>query len=190
MAFLLLYVDDIIITASSDSLLQNIIKSLSTEFKMTDLGNLHHFLGIAIQKRNGGLFLSQSTYASDILARVNMSNCKSVSTPVGVGSKLSADTGTLFSDSSLYRSLAGALQYLTITISDKSYAVQQVCLFMHAPREPHFNFSNKSYATSKGLSHMVYLFPPPNPRTSQHILMRIGVVVPTRGDQPPVIAST
>ncbi|KAJ0568582.1 hypothetical protein HanIR_Chr06g0297821 [Helianthus annuus] len=55
-------------------------------------------------------------------------------------SKLSTDTGTLFSDGSLYRSLARALQYLTITILDISYVVQQVCLFMHAPREPHFQF--------------------------------------------------
>lgn len=39
----------------------------------------------------------------------------------------------------MYRSLAGALQYMTLTRPDISYAVQQICLFMHDPREPHFN---------------------------------------------------
>jgi hypothetical protein len=40
-------------------------------------------------------------------------------------------------DSTAYRSLAGALQYLTFTRPDITYAVQQLCLYMHAPREPH-----------------------------------------------------
>ncbi|XP_022014668.1 uncharacterized mitochondrial protein AtMg00810-like [Helianthus annuus] len=120
MAYLLLYVDDIILTASSDSLLRNIIKSLSAKFNMTDLGKLHHFLGIAVQQQKHSFFLSQSIYAADILSRANMTNCNSVSTPVEVGLKLSATHGVPFSDSSLYRSLAGALQYLTITRPDIS----------------------------------------------------------------------
>nr|GEW37813.1 ribonuclease H-like domain-containing protein [Tanacetum cinerariifolium] len=41
-------------------------------------------------------------------------------------------------DPTLYRSLAGGLQYLTFTRPDLSYAVQQICLYMHDPREPHF----------------------------------------------------
>ncbi|KAJ0724595.1 putative RNA-directed DNA polymerase [Helianthus annuus] len=48
MAYLLLYVDDIILTASSDALLQSFISAMSREFAMTDLGRLHHFLGIEV----------------------------------------------------------------------------------------------------------------------------------------------
>ncbi|KAI3693812.1 hypothetical protein L1987_76764 [Smallanthus sonchifolius] len=150
MAYLLLYVDDIILTASSMSLLKSIITSLSSEFNMTDLGPLHHFLGIAVKRQQNGLFLSQSTYAAEILSRAKMTNCKPVSTPVEVGSKLSATNGTPFSDSSLYRSLAGALQYLTITRPDISYTVQQVCLFMHDPREPHFQLLKRILRYIKG----------------------------------------
>jgi len=58
MAYLLLYVDDIIVTASSPALLQHVISSLSSEFAMTDLGDLHHFLGISVTQDNSGLFLS------------------------------------------------------------------------------------------------------------------------------------
>lgn len=43
--YLLLYVDDIVLTASSVTL-QRIIERLHAEFSMTDLGRLHHFLGI------------------------------------------------------------------------------------------------------------------------------------------------
>ena len=59
MAYLLLYVDDIVLTASSDALLHSIIGRLNTEFAMTDLGALHHFLGISVARSSDGLFLSR-----------------------------------------------------------------------------------------------------------------------------------
>jgi hypothetical protein len=40
-------------------------------------------------------------------------------------------------------SIVGALQYLTCTRSDIAYAVQQVCLFMHDPREPHLGATKR-----------------------------------------------
>lgn len=58
-SYLLLYVDDIILPASSPTLLDRIITLLRSEFSMTDLGLLHHFLGIAVQRDQSGLFLSQ-----------------------------------------------------------------------------------------------------------------------------------
>ncbi|XP_074283909.1 uncharacterized protein LOC141608456 [Silene latifolia] len=149
-AYLLLYVDDIILTASSTTLLRHIIHSLSQEFAMTDLGVLNHFLGISVTCTGKGLFLSQGKYAETILARASMTSCNSTTTPVDVGSKLSATSGPLISDPSLYRSLAGALQYLTITRPDIAYAVQQVCLFMHAPREPHLHFLKRLLRYVKG----------------------------------------
>ncbi|KAJ0568595.1 putative RNA-directed DNA polymerase [Helianthus annuus] len=149
-AYLLLYVDDIILTASSGTLLKNIIDLLSREFAMSDLGALHHFLGISVRRDTKGLFLSQSQYARDILHRANMTDCKPCNTPVDTASKLSAEDGNLLSDGSFYRSLAGALQYLTFTRPDISYAVQQVCLFMHAPRDSHFAFLKRILRYIKG----------------------------------------
>ncbi|GJU84253.1 ribonuclease H-like domain-containing protein [Tanacetum coccineum] len=137
-AYLLLYVDDIVLTASSSDLLQQIITSLHAEFSMTDLGSLNYFLGISVTRNASGMFLSQQKYATEVLDRAGMLNCKPCRTPVDTDSKLSAD-GAPISDSTLYRSLAGALQYLTFTRPDISYAVQQVCLFMHDPREPHLS---------------------------------------------------
>nr|GEY32517.1 ribonuclease H-like domain-containing protein [Tanacetum cinerariifolium] len=58
-------------------------------------------------------------------------------TPVDTDSKLGPE-GVAVQDPTLYRSLAGGLQYLTFTRPDLSYAVQQICLYMHDPREPHF----------------------------------------------------
>ncbi|GJV47227.1 ribonuclease H-like domain-containing protein [Tanacetum coccineum] len=105
-AYLLLYVDDIILTASSTSLLQRIISSLHAEFAMTDIVPLNYFLGI--------------------------------SATLDTEKKLGPE-GSPVTDPTLFLSLAGALQYLTFTRPDLSYAVQQLCLYMHDPREPHLN---------------------------------------------------
>jgi hypothetical protein len=66
-----------------------------------------------------------------------MSDCKPCSTPVDTQAKLSEDDGPPVADATSYRSLTGALQYLTFSRPDIAYAVQQVCLHMHNPREPH-----------------------------------------------------
>ncbi|GJT91645.1 ribonuclease H-like domain-containing protein [Tanacetum coccineum] len=123
-------------TPSSTSLLQCIISSLHAEFSMTDLGPLNYFLGISATRTTSGIFLSQTKYATDILEREQMLNCNPCRTPVYTERKLGPE-GSPVTDPTLYRSLAGALQYLTFTRPDLSYAVQQLCLYMHDPREPH-----------------------------------------------------
>ncbi|GKC53912.1 ribonuclease H-like domain-containing protein [Tanacetum coccineum] len=135
-AYLLIYVDDIIFTASSLVLLQHIIDSLH-EFYMTDLGALNYFLGIYDVRHPTRLFLSQKKYALQLLERAHMVNCNPSLTPVDTDSKLGPD-GVPVQDPTLYRSLAGGLQYLTFTSQYLSYAVQQICLNMNDPREPHF----------------------------------------------------
>jgi len=135
-AYLLLYVDDIVLTALSNSLLRRIIASLQHEFAMKDLGQLHHFLGVSVTHSSTGLFLSQRQYILDILERAGMQDCKPCSTPVDTCAKLSYDSPPV-DDPSQYRSLVGALPWLTFTRPDIAFAVQQVCLFMHDPRVPH-----------------------------------------------------
>jgi hypothetical protein len=84
---------------------------------MTDLGDLHHFLGVSVHQNASGMFLSQQQYTYEILERAHMTHCNPISTPVDTRSKPSAHDSTPFPDASLYRSLAGALQYLTVITS-------------------------------------------------------------------------
>jgi histone deacetylase 1/2 len=58
-AFLLLYVDDIVLTASTPALLHHIIAALQGSFPMKDLGPLQHFLGVAVTRSASGMLLSQ-----------------------------------------------------------------------------------------------------------------------------------
>jgi hypothetical protein len=136
-AYQLLYVDDIVLTASSESLLRRIITSLQQEFAMKDLGVVHHFLGVTVEPHPVGLLLHQRQYTLDILKRAGMTDCNPCSTPVDTQGKLSETEGNPVTDPTAYRSFAGALQYLTFTRPNITYTVQQICLHMHDPRESH-----------------------------------------------------
>ncbi|GJX39533.1 ribonuclease H-like domain-containing protein [Tanacetum coccineum] len=115
-AYILIYVDDIILMASSTNLVQRITSSLHKEFDMTDLGALNYFLGISVTRDSRGMFLSQKKYALELLDRAHMANCNPTRTPVDMEFKLGSDRDPV-SDPTLYRSLAG--------------------LPLYDPREPH-----------------------------------------------------
>jgi hypothetical protein len=66
-----------------------------------------------------------------------MSDCKPYSMPLNTQANISSDMRAPVNGPTGYYSLAGTLQYLTFIRPDIAYAVQQVCLHMHDPREPH-----------------------------------------------------
>lgn len=144
--FVLIYVDDIIVTSSSNEAVKALLTDLNSEFALKDLGDLHFFLGIEVKKnREGGLHLSQEKYAIDLLSRVELQGCKPSPTPLSSSEKLSLAEGELLNqdDGTKYRSLVGALQYLTLTRPDISFAVNKVCQFFHAPTTAHWTAAKR-----------------------------------------------
>nr|GEZ29472.1 ribonuclease H-like domain-containing protein [Tanacetum cinerariifolium] len=77
-------------------------------------------------------------YDTEILEQAQMLNCNPCWTLIDTDKKLGPEESPV-TDPTLYRSLSGSLQYLIVTRPDLSYAVQQLCLYMHDPREPHLN---------------------------------------------------
>jgi hypothetical protein len=73
---------------------------------MKDLGPLHHFLGITVERRPDGLFLHQRTYTLDILKRAVMAHCKPCTTLVDLQAKLAGDSGLPVENASQFRSIA------------------------------------------------------------------------------------
>lgn len=124
LTYLLLYVDNIVLTVPSTSLLQQTISLLHGEFSMKDLGPLYFFLGISVAHFPMGFFLSKQKYVEELLNCDGMTSCKSTSTTIDTRPKVSAASGTPLPDDSIYWSLVGALQYVTLTRPDIDYAVQ------------------------------------------------------------------
>jgi histone deacetylase 1/2 len=138
--FVLVYVDDIIVASSSERATTALLQDLKGEFALKDLGDLHYFLGIEVNKVQNGIVLSQEKYATDLLKKVGMSDCKPACTPMSVSEKLSLHEGSLLGpdDATQYRSIVGALQYLTLTRPDIAFSVNKVCQFLHAPHTVHW----------------------------------------------------
>ena len=109
MIYLLVYVDDILLTKSNSAVLHRLITLLQSEFKLRDLGFVHFFLGIEVKSTTMGIILSQHKYAIDIIQRAGMTSCKPVDTPLSASSKLGLIPGTLYSDPTRYRQIIGAL---------------------------------------------------------------------------------
>ncbi|XP_019189245.1 PREDICTED: uncharacterized protein LOC109183634 [Ipomoea nil] len=122
---------------SDQALLSQLMSKLFATFKIRDLGEPNFFLDIETVKNNDGIILSQQQYMNDILTRAGMTNCKPLSTPISV-SKVVPFNADLYDDPTQYRSLAGALQYLTVTRPDLSFAVNQLYQHMHAPTTSHW----------------------------------------------------
>ncbi|KAJ9555163.1 hypothetical protein OSB04_009777 [Centaurea solstitialis] len=147
--YLLVYVDDLILTGNQPQTIRTFISRLNQEFAIKDLGRLSYFLGLEVTYSDNGLFLNQSKYAHDVLVRAGLLSSKPVATPLSATDYLST-TGNPFSDPTTYRSLVGALQYLTITRPDLSYAVNQVSQFLHAPTVDHFQAVKRILRYVKG----------------------------------------
>ncbi|XP_071687138.1 uncharacterized mitochondrial protein AtMg00810-like [Rutidosis leptorrhynchoides] len=147
--YLIFYVDDIILTGNNASMVRDFITRLNKEFLITDLGKLNYFLGLEVSYLPSGIFLSQSKYAHDILARAQLLDTKPIATPLSTSTYLTSN-GQPYTYPTKYRSLVGALQYLTITRLDLSYAVNQVSQFLHAPTIDHFQAVKRILRYVKG----------------------------------------
>jgi hypothetical protein len=136
-SFVLIYVDDILITSSLPHGTASLIQSLRAEFAIKDLGPLHYFLSMEGTSTPDGLILSQQRYILDLLKKSNMSEAKPIKTPMSTAHTLSLLFGDPLPDPSPYRSLVGAFQYLSLTRLDISFAVNKVSQFMHRPTSLH-----------------------------------------------------
>ncbi|XP_028964571.1 uncharacterized mitochondrial protein AtMg00810-like [Malus domestica] len=134
---LLLYVDDIILTGSSSELINAVITDLTKAFDMKDLGQLHYFLGLEISYVSTGLFVSQTKYIRELLQKVDLQDSKPCATPYLPYHRLLKTEGTPYHSPDQYRSIVGALQYLTFIRPDIAFSVNQCCQFMHNPMDSH-----------------------------------------------------
>ncbi|KAH9736371.1 hypothetical protein KPL71_018077 [Citrus sinensis] len=144
-AYLLLYVDDMLIASKYKSEIERLKNLLKAEFEMKDLGNAKRILGMDIirDRSAGTLFLSQEKYIKKVLERFEMQDCKPVQTPLGPQFKLSA-APTSEDESQMnefpYAQAVGSLMYAMVcTRSDIAYAVSVVSRYLSCPGKVHWN---------------------------------------------------
>ncbi|XP_062093531.1 uncharacterized mitochondrial protein AtMg00810-like [Humulus lupulus] len=119
----LVYVDDIIVIGSDSRELNHFIAKLNKTFSLKDLGALNYFLGIEVFRDNTA------------------------------GKTLSLHDGTPLSQPTLYRSIIGALQYLSHTRLDISFAVNKLSQFLKQPTDVHWGAAKHILRYLKGTIH-------------------------------------
>lgn len=135
---LAVYVDDLLLTGSDSSEIDDLKTFLHATFSIKDLGSLHYFLGLEINHIASGIAMAQHKFTIELLSSCAINFPKCSPTPLPIHLKLNDTDGDLLTDPTKYRVLIGKLNYLTHTRPDLSFAVRTLSQFMQNPRIPHF----------------------------------------------------
>ncbi|PKU80918.1 Retrovirus-related Pol polyprotein from transposon TNT 1-94 [Dendrobium catenatum] len=135
--FLLIYVDDILLTGNDPTALNNTINQLQQQFRMKILGPVSSFLGISITRTQDSYFLGQKLYAQSILQTAKLEACKPLSNPTCTKLPQVFSSDPVLDDPVMYRRITGSLQYLTLTRPDISFSVNLLSQHMHQPQPNH-----------------------------------------------------
>lgn len=136
--YLIVYVDDIIITGNNSHHVEDNVTRLGRRFSIKDLGGLNFFLGVEVVRTPTGLFLNRKKYIYEILERTNMIDAKPMRTPTASGSCLRLDDGHPLNDPKKYQNIVGSLQYLLLTWPDVAFIVNKLSQFTSSPTTAHW----------------------------------------------------
>ena len=156
---MVVYVDDMLLTGPNQKHIADFKADLHASFEMSDLGHLHHYLGIQFMQVDGGIALCQSKYIDTLLQRFNLEDCKPIATPMETGLRLSLhDAGDAF-DAVLYQQAVGCLIYLCITQLDIQFVVSQMSRFMHCPGVKHWQAVKRIFRYLSGTQSLGLFYP-------------------------------
>ncbi|GKD26080.1 retrovirus-related pol polyprotein from transposon TNT 1-94 [Tanacetum coccineum] len=131
-----IYVDDIIFGSTNPKLSKRFGNLMHNKFDMSMMGVLKFFLGIQIHQSPRGIFINQAKYAQEILKKHGMTSCDSIGTPMAT-KHLDADLSGTPVDQTKYRSMVGALMYLTASRPDIVHATCYCARYQAKPTEKH-----------------------------------------------------
>ncbi|GJX19522.1 putative ribonuclease H-like domain-containing protein [Tanacetum coccineum] len=145
-----IYVDDIIFGSTKEELCTEFEKLMKDKFQMSSMGELTFFLGLQVQQRKDGIFISHDKYIDEILRKFNYTDVKSASTPVDLEKPLVKDRDGTNVDEHLYRSMIGYLMYLIASRLDIMFAVCACARFQVTPKTSHLLAVKRIFRYLKG----------------------------------------
>ncbi|XP_060668148.1 uncharacterized mitochondrial protein AtMg00810-like [Ziziphus jujuba] len=135
---------------NDDEMLHWFKEDMMKRYEMTDLGLLHHFLGMGVIQIGLSIFVHQNKYASTLLNKFGLTNCNPFLTPLIANEKLSKEDGSGAADEEFYRRIVGSLMYLTATRLDIMFAANLLARFMHCPTKKHLGIAKRVLRYVKG----------------------------------------
>nr|GEX10256.1 retrovirus-related Pol polyprotein from transposon TNT 1-94 [Tanacetum cinerariifolium] len=153
-----IYVDDIIFGSTNQKISKQFEKLMHSKFEMSMMGELKFFLGIQIHQSPRGIFINQAKYAQEILIKHGMTSCDSVGTPMAM-KHIDDDLSGTPIDQTKYRSMVGALMYLTTSRPDIVHATCYCARYQAKPTEKHLTAVKRIFRYLKDTIHIGLWYP-------------------------------
>ncbi|GJS16743.1 putative ribonuclease H-like domain-containing protein [Tanacetum coccineum] len=157
------YVDDIIFGSTKKEMSTGFEKLMHDKFQMSSMGELSFFLGLQVQQKSDGIFISQDKYVAEILKKFDFALVKTASTPMETNKALIKDEEAEDVDVHLYRSMIGSLMYLTASRPDIMFVVCACARFQVTPKTSHLNAVKRIFRYLKGQPKLGLWYPRDSP---------------------------
>ncbi|GJS51650.1 putative ribonuclease H-like domain-containing protein [Tanacetum coccineum] len=159
------YVDDIIFGSTKKEMSTEFEKLMHDKFQMSSMGELSFFLGLQVQQKSDGIFISQDKYVAEILKKFDFASVKTASTPIETNKALiKVIKEVRLWDCTLHiRSMIGSLMYLTTSRRDTMFVVYACGRFQVTPKTSHFNAVKRIFRYLKGQPKLGLWYPKDSP---------------------------
>ncbi|GJX83882.1 putative ribonuclease H-like domain-containing protein [Tanacetum coccineum] len=157
------YVDDIIFGSTKKSLCVEFEQMMHKRFQMSSMRELTFFLGLQVQQKEDGIFISQDKYVADILKKFDFTTVKAASTPIETNKALNKDEEAKDVDVHLYRSMIRSLMYLTASRPDIMFAICACARFQVTPKTSHLHAVKRIFRYLKGQPKLGLWYPRDSP---------------------------
>lgn len=137
------YVDDLLVTGTKVSIIEEFKDQMSKRFEMSNLGKLSYYLGIEVEQGSRYSELKQSAYAKKILDKTGMLECNPTKYPMDPKECITKDEGGKPVDTTLFQSIIGGLRYLVHTRPDIAYVVGIISKYMENPTLMHLHAAKR-----------------------------------------------
>ncbi|GJS85988.1 uncharacterized mitochondrial protein-like protein [Tanacetum coccineum] len=146
------YVDDIIFGSTKKELCNAFKKLIHEKFQMSSMGELTFFLGLQVEQKKDGIFISQDKYVGEILKKFRFIEVKTASTPMKTQKPLLKEKDGEEVDVHMYRSMIGSLMYLTSSRPDIMFAVCACARYQVNPKVSHLHAVKRIFSDYAGAS--------------------------------------
>lgn len=158
--YLLVYVDDVLISGNNINDIEILKQHLKSEFEMSDCGPLQYYLGTKIEydRLKGEMKLSQHTNIQRILKKFSMNDCNKTKTPMEKGLCLSYNSENEPTKNP-YREMLGSLMYLMLSVRpDICYQVGYMGRFQNNPADVHWTCLKRIVRYIKGTENLKLVY--------------------------------
>ncbi|GJS39375.1 uncharacterized mitochondrial protein-like protein [Tanacetum coccineum] len=138
-------------------------KLMHDKFQMSYMGEISFFLGLQVQQKSDGIFISQDKYVAEILNKFDFASVKTAITPMETNKALIKDEESEDVDVHLYRSMIGSMMYLTTSSSDIMFDVCTCARFQVTPKTSHLNVVKRIFRYLKGQPKLGLWYPRDSP---------------------------